>query len=103
MDVEEMAAIIRARGPYEVWVGCIGYDTRPYVVGRTPLPVGFTKGYAEAYREEEEVPEGPLEEALASLEPGEVVCIPDYWGMHCDGEWGFERTHEGFVALGHRR
>ena len=102
MDVEEMANEIRARGPYEVWVGCLGYDTRPYV-GANPLPVAYTKGYAEAFREPEEVPEWRLEEALESLEAGEVVTIPDYWGSNYHGEWSYKRTLRGFVALGYRR
>lgn len=102
MNVEEMANEIRARGPYEVWVGCLGYDTRPYV-GANPLPVAYTKGYAEAFREKEEVPEGHLEEALSELQPGEVVCVPDYWGSYYDGEWRVVRTPQGFKSLGYRR
>lgn len=100
LNAAEMAEILRTH-TYEVWVGCLGYDTRPYV-GAGPLPVAHTKGYAEAFREEEEVPEWHLEEVLSGLRPGEVVCIPDYWGCNLHGEWAYERTHEGFVALGYR-
>ena len=52
---------------------------------------------------EEEAPEWHLEEVLSELQPGEVVCVPDYWGCNFHGEWAYERTPEGFVPLGYRR
>ena len=100
-SVKGLAEVIRQKGPYDVWVGCLGYDTRPYV-GADPLPVAYTKGHAEYFREPEEVPEWHLEEALAGLQPGEVVCIPDYWGCHYEGEETFVKTPEGFRSLGYR-
>ena len=102
MNVKEMAEFVRQKGPYQVWVGELGYDTRPYV-GADPLPVAYTKEFAECFREPEEAPEWGLEEALAGLQPGEVVHIPDYWGCTYEGEWQFARTPEGFKPLGYRR
>ena len=101
LNVKELSDIIRRR-QFEVWVGCLGYDTRPYV-GADPLPVAYTKGYAEAFREPEEVPEWHLEEALESLGVGEVVTIPEYRGCHYEGEETFVKTPEGFRSLGYRR
>ena len=102
LNAKEMAEVVRRHGPFEVWVGVMGYDTRPNV-GADPLPVAHTKAFAEAFREPEEVPEWHLEEAVESLGVGEVVTIPEYWGCNYEGEENFVRTDEGFMPLGYRR
>ena len=102
ITITAMAEIIRQKGPYDVWVGCLGYDTRPYV-GADPLPVAHTMAFAEAFREPQEAPEEGLEEALASLEAGEVVWNTDYLGANYVGSASFVRTPKGFKPLGYRR
>ena len=102
MSVKEMAETIRRHGPYFVWIGDLGYDTRPHV-GADPLPVQFSREFAENFREPEEVPEWHLEEALESLEVGEAVCLPEYLGSNYQGEETFVKKGEGFIPLGYRR
>lgn len=85
-----------AASGWEVWVGCLGYDTRPHVSGN-PLPVAHRVGFAESGREGYDVPAGDLAAAVRAVPVGFSVSVPDFHGTQCVGEWIFTRTNHGWT------
>ena len=94
----ELADVI-GTAPYEVWRGCAGYDTRPYIVGRgaPELPVAHSTQWADRDGEEV-VPAGDIAGTIAALPVGAVVAIPTFHGCNFEGEDLWVRTPGGWVC-----
>jgi hypothetical protein len=84
---------------WEVWVGSLGYDTRPRIVGGPSLPVDHRVGCAESGREGYDVPAGDLAAAVRAVPVGFAVSVPDFSGAECVGEWMFTRTDHGWTEV----
>lgn len=82
---------------WEVWVGSMGYDTRPRIVGGAFLPIAHRVGFAESGREGYDVPAGDLAAAVRAMPVGVAVSVPDFHGTQCVGEWVFTRTNHGWT------
>ena len=82
---------------WEIWVGGLGYDTRPRIAGGAFLPVAHRVGFAESGRQGYDVPAGDLAAAVRGVVVGGAVSVPDFSGAECVGEWMFTRTDHGWT------
>lgn len=97
-------------GYYDVWVGSLGYDTRPYVKRRTAgwerdvrLPVAFNWASAyyasdasDASDASEAFPEGDIGGFIAALPVGAIIVSPEYSGCNYHGEEAYILKPEGW-------
>lgn len=105
---KQFADDITCAGPYYVWVGDGGYDSRPYVKGGTvaggdwendrALPVAYCKGYASQYiADHGDVEAGDVLGFVANLPVGAVIAVPEYYGCNYEGEERFVLAPNGWL------
>ena len=82
---------------YEVWIGGLGYDTRPYIQTGEHLPVAYDVGYADG-RPGYSVPAGDVAGFLAALPEGSVVIEPDFMGSTLVGHTRWVKNAFGWVS-----
>lgn len=86
-------------GLHEVWLGKIGYDTRPRANGRA-LPVGYVVGFGDSQTtvpQGEKVPQNDVWSALLNIQCGHEIALPNYSNGTKKGEILFVRTNDGWI------
>jgi hypothetical protein len=103
MTTENLAALLMGED-YPVWVGCLGYDTRPYSVrttGREMLPVRATIGYADGRpdRSIQGLNVGDIVSHLKTLNAlGVEIVVPEWGGCNLVGETRYTPIEGGMWA-----
>ena len=84
-------------GDAVVWVGELGYDSRPFVVGGGFVPVGYSLGYADRRMGcGEDVPRGDVRRFVEALPVGTEIVVPEYSGCHYTGSVSYQKVDGGW-------